>query len=513
MGSEFLVLAKAFLVENGVLLASVAAVVVIVVEIVFKPVRGLWRWFRRKAPTPPGPVQTAHVGGVSAEGDVNQAVVTGKAGDISRDVTTVTGGSAPTTGRDQYNYGHSTQDIVALARNLGVTEGAVNAFLRRIGETEVPAERIPQTLETMAERFHALQAEVKLLRAHTPEVAEPEVAAAEAAIEAGDFDEAERLLAQIGEAHDRAAAETWAMRGQVRMTTLRYRGAAAAYFEAAKRIPADDAEDWREHTRAGGIALRQLGLEFGDNAALAEAADVFRQMAERFPRAVASDHWADAQNLIGIASQELGSRESGAARLEEAVAAFRAALAEWTRERVPLDWAGTQNNLGNALQVLGERESGTARLEEAVAAFRAALQVYTQERVPLDWAGTQNNLGAALRALGERESGTARLEEAVAAYRAALQERTRERVPLDWAGTQGNLAGAFIALYEKTEDRRLLDQALECCALAEPVFAEAAPYHAEALARIKARALALRRSCRSPFTDPRIEKGIGQIDD
>ena len=465
MGSEFLVLAKAFLVENGVLLASVAAVVVIVVEIVFKPVRGLWRWFRRKAPTPPGPVQTAHVGGVSAEGDVNQAVVTGKAGDISRDVTTVTGGSAPTTGRDQYNYGHSTQDIVALARNLGVTEGAVNAFLRRIGETEVPAERIPQTLETMAERFHALQAEVKLLRAHTPEVAEPEVAAAEAAIEAGDFDEAERLLAQIGEAHDRAAAETWAMRGQVRMTTLRYRGAAAAYFEAAKRIPADDAEDWREHTRAGGIALRQLGLEFGDNAALAEAADVFRQMAERFPRAVASDHWADAQNLIGIASQELGSRESGAARLEEAVAAFR------------------------------------------------ALQVYTQERVPLDWAGTQNNLGAALRALGERESGTARLEEAVAAYRAALQERTRERVPLDWAGTQGNLAGAFIALYEKTEDRRLLDQALECCALAEPVFAEAAPYHAEALARIKARALALRRSCRSPFTDPRIEKGIGQIDD
>ena len=57
-----MVLAKAFLVENGVLLASVAAVVVIVVEIVFKPVRGLWRWFRRKAPTPPGPVQTAHVG-------------------------------------------------------------------------------------------------------------------------------------------------------------------------------------------------------------------------------------------------------------------------------------------------------------------------------------------------------------------------------------------------------------------------------------------------------------------
>jgi hypothetical protein len=334
--SEFFVLAEAFLVDSGVLLASLAAVVG-VGGFVFKPVRGLWRWCRGTVPPPPVPVPTSHVGGVSAADDATQAVVTGEAGDISRDVTTVTGGSAPTTGRDQYNYGHPTQDVVALGRSLGVTEGAVNAFLRRIGETEVPAERIPQTLETMAERFHALQAELEILRTNTPEVAEPEVAAAEAAIIAGDFDEAERLLAQIGEAHDRAAAETWAMRGQARMTTLRYREAAEAYFEAAKRVPADDAEEWRKHTRAGGLALRQLGLEFGDNAALAEAADVFRQIAARFPRAVAVDHWADTQNLIGVASQELGSRESGTARLEEAVVAFRAALREWTRERAPVN--------------------------------------------------------------------------------------------------------------------------------------------------------------------------------
>ena len=152
--------------------------------------------------------------------------------------------------------------MVELAKRLGVTEGAVNSFLRRIGEAEVPPERIPATLDQMAERYRALHGELESLRGQTPEVAQPEVTQAEQAIEAGDFGRARQLLAAIGEAHDRAAATTWARRGDIDMIDLRYRDAAKAYQNAAARIPVEDAETWRQHTRQAGIALRQQGQEF-----------------------------------------------------------------------------------------------------------------------------------------------------------------------------------------------------------------------------------------------------------
>jgi tetratricopeptide (TPR) repeat protein len=79
--------------------------------------------------------------------------------------------------------------------------------------------------------------------------------------------------------------------------------------------------------------LFKQGREFGDNAALAEAIDIYRQCLALAPRS----------------------------------------------ER-PLDWTMTQNNLGNALQALGERESGTTRLEEAVAAYHDALRERTRAR-------------------------------------------------------------------------------------------------------------------------------------
>ena len=389
-------------------------------------------------------------------GDGNAAV-----GNSAPTAQASNGGQAANRDAIQNNYhGASTAEVVDLAKRLGVTEGAVNSFLRRIGEAEVPPERIPATLDAMAERYKALHEELETLRSQTPEVAQPEITQAELAIEAGDFDEARRLLAQIGEAYDRAAAATWARRGDIDMIDLRYRDAAKAYQNAAGRIPAEDREIWRQHTRAAGWALRQQGLEFGDNAALEEALSIFTGIADRFPRTEAPDHWADAQNLIGVSANNLGERESGTERLEQAVAAYRAALEERKRTRVPLDWATTQNNLGNALLALGERENGTVRLEQAITAFQSALEEYTQARVPLRWATAKSNLGEALRILGEREPGTKRLEQAVTAFRTALEERTQTRVPLDWAKTQSNLGSALLALGEREPGTERLKQAV-----------------------------------------------------
>jgi tetratricopeptide (TPR) repeat protein len=103
--------------------------------------------------------------------------------------------------------------------------------------------------------------------------------------------------------------------------------------------------------------------------------------------------------ILGDARSTVGEQSGDNAALSEAIELYKEALEGLTRQQYPLDWAATQNNLGIALRTLGERESGTQHLTNAVAAYRAALLERTRERVPLDWAGTQNNLGAALRAL------------------------------------------------------------------------------------------------------------------
>jgi hypothetical protein len=48
-----------------------------------------------------------------------------------------------------------------------------------------------------------------------------------------------------------------------------------------------------------------------------------------------------------------GDEKGDNAILAKAIRVYRDVLCERSRKRVPLDWAMTQNNLGNALQVLG----------------------------------------------------------------------------------------------------------------------------------------------------------------
>ncbi len=375
-------------------------------------------------------------------------------------------------------------DLARIKAERNGTVELVAGFLATVVGRHVPPEQFSATLfriavewKTAGERIDALSVSRNL----SPRLAALK-AEAQAAHLAGHLDEANAALAEIDrietEALDRLEAHEREVQEEVRLrrtgiaatrvaqaanarARLAYREAAEHWRAAARAIAPVDARDEWGYILNGAVALWDLGREFGDNTALVDAIELYRDEAlPRAPRERVPLDWAGTQNNLGTALETLGARESGTARLEQAVAAYRAALQEYTRERVPLDWAATQNNLGNALAMLGERESGTARLEQAVAAYREALKERTRERVPLDWATTQNNLGTALSRLGERESGTARLEQAVAAYRAALQERTRERVPLDWAATQNNLGAALATLGERESGTAQLEQAV-----------------------------------------------------
>jgi tetratricopeptide (TPR) repeat protein len=332
--------------------------------------------------------------------------------------------------------------IVDLSNRLGVTQGAAVTMLRIIGQQDVPFEKLPQKLAEVAEQYKQAMERLAALDPQDP-ITHDLVERAQAALKAGQLDEADQLasraeqseiaaarqaqqLAQKAQAAAdqrllRAAADR-GVRGDIAMTRLRYLEAAQHFHEAAGLVPAGHSEEKGEFLLGEAKALLEQGDERADNAALVKAVDTYQLALQENTRERAPLQWARTQLNLAIALAVLGERETGTVRLEGAVAAFRAALEEYTRDLVPLDWALTQMNLGNVLRIMGEREGGTAHLEQAVAAFRAALEEYSPGRAPLNWAAAQASLGTALFRLGERESETARLEEAVAAYRSALEE-------------------------------------------------------------------------------------------
>jgi tetratricopeptide (TPR) repeat protein len=280
---------------------------------------------------------------------------------------------------------------------------AARAILAEFGDGEAPedAAGIERLLRNAAEQFRLFKDRLRELDNSGDLAVRDLLREAEALVAAGRFDDADARLVEAERHADLARAKVRANRADLAKLRLRYREAAAHYAAAADIVPPEEREvRWRyEKLRAD--VLQTLGDEFGENAALVEAIDLYgTTVLALAPRDRAPIDWAATQNNLGLALVRLGKRDGKTARLEQAVVACHAALEERTRERAPRDWAATQNNLGNALLTLGERESDTARLEQAVAAYRAALEEQTRGRAPLRWAMTQNNLGLALLRLG-----------------------------------------------------------------------------------------------------------------
>jgi tetratricopeptide (TPR) repeat protein len=390
----------------------------------------------------------------------------------------------------------SVQKVEELAGKLAVNQAAVTNFLRILDEQNVPDDRILIKLAEIASRHLELVDRLTVLESDS-DPAGAALADARTAIEIGDYDRADALLARAEEADLAAArsaeelarqataaaerrfllaASRRAERGELSLIRLNYLEAAEHFKTALELVPAAATNVRGDYLCRYAGARYQHGDQKGDNAALREAVAAYRAALEERTRERVPLQWAMTENNLGTALYTLGTRESDTARLGEAVRAFRGALEERTRERVPLDWAMTQNNLGNALSALGERESGTARLEQAITGFRAALEEWTRDRVPLQWAATQNNLGSALYVLGAREGGTAKLEEAVVAFRAALEERSRERLPLAWAQTQNNLGTALLMLGERARDLASLRDALTAVRNAYELLVKEAGY-------------------------------------
>jgi tetratricopeptide (TPR) repeat protein len=355
------------------------------------------------------------------------------------------------------------------ARNyLRAAPSDLEQLLAPIHETEVSRQQVPRLLKQAYARLSDLRANLADWACPAAEIAAL-VERAEDALRTGEgfsLEAADRAFEAAGGryvalGHDpEVTARMRAAQAQIAALKQDYRRAAELFAQAAATPALEVTWQWQYQIERASI-LEDLGREFGDNAALAQAIELYETtLLALAPRTERPDDWATVQNSLGNALGMLGQRQRGTWMLERSITAFENALSERSRERVPLDWAATQNNLGNTLGILAQRQGDTEMLEKAIEAFERALEVRTQAQTPQDWATTQNNLGAALLTVGQRKKDTKILKKAVGAYKNVLQEWTRERVPLDWAMTLNNLGTALRVLGEHRKGPRTLEQAV-----------------------------------------------------
>jgi hypothetical protein len=173
--------------------------------------------------------------------------------------------------------------LAAQVARKGVEIAPLRAVLIKLGERGVPEEDIPKRLDSAADELIKLRAENEQLRRGPPALA----AIAEEVqmlIDKGEFDDARRASARGREASralrfdaSRYEAAFLAQEARVDDLQLVYRTAAAKYAEAAGLVaPFDTEQQWGFLFDQAG-ELKKQGDEFGDNAVLAEAIDVYRR--------------------------------------------------------------------------------------------------------------------------------------------------------------------------------------------------------------------------------------------
>ena len=202
----------------------------------------------------PAPAVTAGGGGVASGGDIN----------ITQNApgTLIVGGAR----------GISPEDFRKVSAELGVTQAALASFFKVLEKQKVAPEDLESTLRDFAKRYKQLEQDLKRYTSDDPEVAALREQA-RAALEAGDFDRAERLLNNAS-AKDLASAErqesvarqrrvsaarSKANNGDLKWTQFAYREAAEYYRQAAALVPAEAVVQRAQYLNLQGRVLYDAG--------------------------------------------------------------------------------------------------------------------------------------------------------------------------------------------------------------------------------------------------------------
>jgi tetratricopeptide (TPR) repeat protein len=396
------------------------------------------------------------------------------------------------------------EDIKLLRERLNLNEHQMRAALAIMGERDVPPELLAVRLLEVAQRFQELKSIAEAQPGDDSEITALRQQA-EAAIDLGDLERADILLAEIEvkqrAAYDRLAVElatTIANRGAIAYTRLLYLEAAERFAQAAASLPsgASTAEKRWQFLAAEAEALKEQGNVFGDNVAALRSVERFREIAAQIPQDREPQMWSHVQAGLAGSYAMIAMRDMDPTNIKAALASYRAALEGLPRGD---DWANITTDMGLFLVGIGRRATDKQQIAEGVRELREALTWFTRERDPTKWAGISVDVGLGLqsqgdlagaitmfrevlatsapdspvRVLAQTDLGTclmnlgdsAHIEEAVALFRAALEAIGRE-TPVSWAGTQANLGLALLALGVTKGDKVRIEQAVDALSAA-----------------------------------------------
>ncbi len=178
-------------------------------------------------------------------------------------------------------------------------------------------------------------------------------------------------------------------------------------------------------------ALTELGSTQTTNAALDEAADIYRE-------ALAKSEDATVAAALGRTLITLGGRDVGPARVEEGLALLATALTDVDVSRDVRASAALRVEMGAAETALARRGGAEGRSAAALAHFDAALGAIDRTAEPLTWAAAELGRAQALRVYRQ-------LDRSIAAFDAVAEFCARDVFPVCWARAQ---QGRAVALYE-----------------------------------------------------------------
>ncbi len=172
------------------------------------------------------------------------------------------------------------QQVARLSQEIGVRKPAIENFLRILGEAQVPIEALNAKLGEVAQRHLDILERWSVLEEEDDPEVHMRTDTAKAAINAGDYDRADELLAEAEEldlaaarqaqeleAQARAAANRRflaaaakrAKRGELRLTRLDYPGAAGHFKVAVELARTDEVRVLADYLMREGSALDDAG--------------------------------------------------------------------------------------------------------------------------------------------------------------------------------------------------------------------------------------------------------------
>ncbi len=344
---------------------------------------------------------------------------------------------------------------------------------------DAPAAELSAYLKQKATDFKELEKRLKQLTQQDERLSNIAAAIA-AAMEAGDFDKADDLLADAEDiqlehktlVEVRKQAKLRTERAQIALFKGDADKAAKFFTQAANFFSPFDTDEDVQALRVASSALYEHGLRYG-RTGLSRAIDLKR--AE-----IAHDHAstdplkvAAAQNELAVFLQNQATRvggKEGEKLFEQATISYKKALTIYAKFADLFEWAMTQNNLGTAYSDESTQLAGKLKvnlLAKAITAYQESLAVLNNTSRPEEWAMTQNNLAIAFANQAEEVDGKLRVElidKAINAFQSTLPIHTKNEHPVSWARTKNNLGNSFSyhskQAAETKEVIKLLQQAI-----------------------------------------------------